>query len=167
MADIQEVLREMRRSSWKEMPLCGTVLRWVNAIEAAMREPVAYYWMSSKWHCHEVHMATDLPCNTPYDIRPLFTFPPDAAGEIERLKSDYRQVLREVNEQAVMLLGRANEIERLNEALAASRAENSRLRRRRDEIDYEAEEYAEQVDRLTKVLEVIRAALAGKERSNG
>jgi len=49
------------------------------------------------------------------------------------------------------------EIERLKQQLEATRAENSRLRKRRNEIDDEAEEYAEQVEVLREALD-----LAGK-----
>jgi hypothetical protein len=81
---IDEVLREMRESIFDCDP--DDIERWTDAIEAAMTHPVAYYWMSSKWHCHEVHMADDLPCNAPHDKQALHAFPPDAAAEIERLR---------------------------------------------------------------------------------
>ena len=68
----------------------------------------------------------------------------------------------------------AKEIERFSEALAASRAENARLRRRRNEIDDEAEEYAEQVERLHAKLQRLQSTnrhianmLSNAERAGG
>ena len=57
---------------------------WADAIEVAMQNPKAYYWMG-KWHREEAHMADDLPCNAPHDKQPLYAFPPDAAGELLRI----------------------------------------------------------------------------------
>ena len=102
---IEEVLREMREygadggSGYN--PDIAYV--WADAIEAAMREPVAYYWMSSKWHRHEVHMAADLPCNAPHDKQPLFTFPPDAAREIEQLQRAIIEEYIPINSYEAML----------------------------------------------------------------
>ena len=75
--NVEKVLREMRYQNLEEE---------ADFLEAAMREPKACYWMSSKWHRYEVHMADDLPCNAPHDMRFLFAFPPDAKSEIERLR---------------------------------------------------------------------------------
>lgn len=55
------------------------------------------------------------------------------------------------------ILDRDREINRLTQALEVSRAENARLRKRRNEIDDEAAEYAEQVERLTRELAEAKA----------
>ena len=71
-----------------------------------------------------------------------------------QLESDYRQVLREVNEQSVMLLDRANEIERL--VLALEAAETSLTAVAAHSVQ------PQMATDARKVLEVIRAALASE-----
>jgi hypothetical protein len=95
MMNVQDVLREMREWADRDYPQIGA---WADALEEAMREPVAWVYPEQFWdHLQEVNAATAyrLPGNPEEGRTPLFEFPLDAAGEIERLQACFRQLLNE------------------------------------------------------------------------
>jgi hypothetical protein len=75
---IKEVLREMRNYTSPSHPL---QMAWADAIEAAMREPVAKVVTTQTGP--EIVRLKDCPLGTR-----LYALPPDAQAEIERLKAD-------------------------------------------------------------------------------
>ena len=97
MADIQEVLREMRLYA-EDDHYGPDVGRWLIAIEAAMREPEA--WKSIDREGIEDATVYE---DTMQDwvrfgrrIVPLFAFPPDAAGEIKKITEAHKDALLDV-----------------------------------------------------------------------
>ena len=89
MADIQEVLREMRLYA-EDDHYGPDVGRWLIAIEAAMREPAAELVRTStgsEW----AFRLMDPPIDTK-----LFAFPPDAAGEIKKITEAHEDALLDV-----------------------------------------------------------------------
>ena len=153
MSDIQEVLREMRpfaRMMGEPVP------QWADAIEAAMREPVAYLME----HKESPHLAKSLRFSLPewhitWTPNPLFTFPPDAAGEIERL----HEVIDRAANAWMSLEPQVAWEGDVADAMAAGVAEIERLRALLSEVADTM-----QVSPLRMELRGrIRAALAGKE----
>ena len=86
---IEDVLSAMRAAYGDPDACCvdaDTVYEWVRCIEAATREPVAKIDYVDWLEDGAVRMIQPLSKFGPGTK--LFTFPPDAAGEIERLKED-------------------------------------------------------------------------------
>ena len=151
MADIQKVLREMRELIFDCDP--DDIERWTDAIEAAMREPVAFQfgpeldWIANHW-----------PPQNPGKgrIRPLFTFPPDAA----RLKEEGDAWGRELVVRNRELTEAQAEIERLQKALQQYAAPENWGYYDESGCDKGHGRYT---DACFIGPEVARAALAGKE----
>jgi hypothetical protein len=80
---IQDVINEMR--DYAEIryapPQSATLFRWADALEAAMREPVAQI-MERRMGPQYCEWDSSLDAGTK-----LYALPPDAAGEIERLRN--------------------------------------------------------------------------------
>jgi len=108
--NIQEVLFEMHEYLIPD----SDPRRWADALEAAMREPVAEY--------------TALPDGLEWRFRPqifdppvgtkLYCLPPDAAGEIERLKSSLQLFVDRLKAQEAITDKFAAEVERLKVLLS-------------------------------------------------
>ena len=101
--DIQDVLREIREAEshneWNprvpsEVLLpAAKIKRWRETIEAAMREPVAEVVHENGLPYGGIRMTKAFNPGTKF-----YTFPPDAAGEIQRLKA-LLETGREIVEQ--------------------------------------------------------------------
>ena len=87
--NIQEVLREMRELIFDCDP--DDIERWTNAIEAAMREPVAW-----RYRLNGSPVVSIYPPIRPKEWEPLFAFPPDAAGEIKKITEAHEDALLDV-----------------------------------------------------------------------
>jgi hypothetical protein len=100
--------------------LGGVVKEWVDALEASMREPVAYMMVNADFPYLTPSLNFTIQSNwhPSWKPIPLYAFPSDAAGEIERLKADmdagakdYCAIMERYDAQHV-------EIERLRESVA-------------------------------------------------
>jgi hypothetical protein len=149
MTDIQEVLREMRE--WDSV----ASREWADAIEAAMREPVAEviaYEGIKIVNARSAKLAL-LPLGTK-----LYALPPDQSAEIERLRADLETAERALDAQTDF---RA-EIERL-------RADRDKWRRAfaadRLEKDVVIEQLQAKLQRLQSTNHHIAAMLSSAERA--
>jgi hypothetical protein len=108
-----EVIREMRLRIEDECPPgIEDVKNWADALEAAMREPVAEIEPINRLDGSIVTYCRYDQYKLPPGTK-LYTFPPDAAAEIERLHSDLETAERALDAQTDF----RKEIERLNTAL--------------------------------------------------
>jgi len=108
-----EALRDMRRYA-EDDNYGPDVGAWIIAIEAAMREPKAYISHTSQGDVLDWEPQFDAPSRTK-----LFTFPPDAAGEIERLRREIESANADGEAYAEIAGQEQDEIERLRELLTA------------------------------------------------
>jgi len=147
-----KALREMReRATWHPLDFNpDDLLRWADALEAAMREPVAEIRKSS----HDTWCAfdPDLPPGTN-----LYAFPPDAAAE-DRFPQEKTDDRREALRISKLLLKKDAEIERLSHAvrLAASQ-------KLPDEMEAEDKEFADWEHGYKMLVKLARAAHAKEE----
>ena len=105
---IEEALKQMRE--WDSV----ASREWADAIEAAMWEPVAeVVRFAESWGYEYPVLRLVVDAKMPPIGTKLFTFPPDAAGEIERLKADFEAACEDRANTYARLAGAQAEIERL------------------------------------------------------
>ena len=125
---IEEVLREMRE--WDSV----ASREWADAIEAAMREPKAYISHTSQGDVLDWEPQFDAPSRTK-----LYALPPDAAGEIERLKAEVRGSEEEFGRLQYKLDQRFMEIERLKADIDQLKGDVAELTQERGQLRSEIE----------------------------
>ena len=107
MTDIQEVLREMRLYA-DENNYGPDVGRWLIAIEAGIREPVAYISHTSQGDVLDWEPQFDAPSHIK-----LYAFPPDAQAEIAVLREDKERLMDRIDGCHQAMRKKDAEIERL------------------------------------------------------
>ena len=130
---ISEILQSLRDCDYAECK------EWADALEAAMREPVAY---QDTWDTGLFSLPGDVREADRSGMVPLFRLPPDAAGEIS---PDW------------------NKLEACRESLREHMAETERLRDLADTLRQQAQIHAQEARTANASLhECYRAATGGK-----
>jgi hypothetical protein len=150
----EDVIREMREiaavltyeHSEPYVVTSGEIKDWADALEAAMREPVATI-IEAEDGFRYCDWDSALETGTK-----LFAFPPDAAGEIEMLRTENRDLAHDNASMVRALLAKDKKIARL-------RAEIERLREAaKTTVAYLRDLYPS--DRAEYARKLLRAALA-------
>jgi len=166
----KEIIREMRATADKSresryLALAGDIEGWIAAIETAMREPVGVVedviiGASGAFGDHEIRKSRRARWlkNKPPVGTNLFAFPPDAAGEIERLKADMDAGAKDYC--ALMERYDAQHVEIVRLSHAVSLASSQKLP---EEMDAESREFSDWQHGYEALVKLARAALAKEE----
>jgi len=142
--NIQDVLREMREVD--AVAPSDDVACWADALEAAMREPVAWCFTDVNGKPKELTDSPDYRDEQDKRIyTPLYALPPDAAGEIEREEMAKMRLIGQCADQL-------EEIERLEKERDLWREEARRLCEN-------TEHWRQEVDKKDAEIKKLREAL--------